>query len=133
MVSHPEPDDLECEIKRALRKLVNEMKFQQNYSNPYRMMPSRFCIHYVSKSRRPSSDHWTGKGQSLSQSPRRVVSKNVLNHGTIAVISYASKVMLKILNDRLQHHANQELADVRAGFKSRRGTRDQIANFHWIT
>ena len=41
--------------------------------------------------------------------------------------------MLKILNDRLQHYANQELADVQAGFKSRRGTRDQIANFHWIT
>ena len=133
VVSHPEPDALECEIKRALRKLVNEMKFQQNYSNPYRMMPSRFCIHYVSKSRRPSSDHWTGKGQFSSQSPRRVVSKNVLNHGTIAVISYTSKVMLKILNDRLQHYANQELADVQAGFKSRRGTRDQIANFHWIT
>ena len=57
------------------------MKVQQNYSNPWRTMPSRFYIHYVSKSGRPSSGHRTGKGQSSSQSPRRVVPKNVLTIG----------------------------------------------------
>ena len=50
----------------------------------------------------------------------------------IALISHASKVMLKILYARLQHYANQELPDVQAGFTKGRGTRDQIANIHWI-
>ena len=54
------------------------MKFQQNYSNPQRMMPPRFFIHYVSKSGRPSSGRRTGESQSSSQFPRRVVPKNVL-------------------------------------------------------
>ena len=96
------------------------------------MMPSRFCIHYVSKSGRPSSGHRTGKGQSLSQFPIRVVPKKCANHWTIALISHASKVMLKILHARLQHYANQELPDVQAGFRKGRGTRDQIANIVWI-
>ena len=56
-----------------LIKLVDMMKFQQNYSNPSKTMPSRFCIHYVSKSGRSSSGHRTGKGQSSSQFPKRVI------------------------------------------------------------
>ena len=95
-------------------------------------MSSRFCIHYVSKSGRLSSSHWTGKGQSSAQSPRRVVSRNVLNHQTTALISYASKVMLKILHARLQHYVNQKLPDVQVRFRKGRGTRDQIANICWI-
>ena len=51
---------------------------------------------------------------------------------TIALISHASKVMLKILEARLQQHVNQELTDVQAGFIKGRGTRDQIANIRWI-
>ena len=51
---------------------------------------------------------------------------------TIALISYASEVMLKILHARLQYYANQELPDVKAGFRKGRGTRDQIANICWI-
>ena len=51
---------------------------------------------------------------------------------TIALISHASKVMLKILHARLQHYVNQELPDVQAGFRKGRGTRDQIANICWI-
>ena len=92
-------------------------------------MPSRFCIHYVSKSGRPSSGHRTGKGQSSSQSPRRVVLKNVL---TIELISCASRVMLKILHAKLQHYVNQELPDVQAGLRKGRGTKVQIANILWI-
>ena len=49
-----------------------------------------------------------------------------------ALISHASKVMLKILQARLQQYVNRELADVQAGFRKGRGTRDQIANIHWI-
>ena len=102
-------------------------------------MPSRFCIQYVSKSERPSSGHRTGKGQSSSQFPRRVVlwyyhvpMVSKVHHWTIAFISCASKVMLKILHARLQHFVNQELPDVQAGFRKRKGTRDQIANILWI-
>ena len=51
---------------------------------------------------------------------------------TFAVISHASKAMLKILQDRLQQYVNHELPDVQAGFRKGRGTRVQIANIHWI-
>ena len=58
--------------------------------------------------------------------------KECPNHHTIALISHTSKVMLKILQGRLQQHVNHELPDVQASFKKGRGTRDQIANIHWI-
>ena len=58
--------------------------------------------------------------------------KECSNYGTIALISHASKVMLKILQLRLQQCVNQELADVQAGFRKGRGTRDQTADIHWI-
>ena len=54
------------------------------------------------------------------------------NYRTIALISHASKVMLKILQARLQQYVNHELPDVQAGFRKGRGTRDQIANICWI-
>ena len=54
------------------------------------------------------------------------------NYRTIALISHASKVMLKILQTRLQQYVNCELPDIQAGFKKGRGTRDQIANILWI-
>ena len=54
------------------------------------------------------------------------------NYHTIALISYASKVMLKILQARLQQYLNRELPDVQAGFRKGRGTRDQIADIHWV-
>ena len=55
------------------------------------------------------------------------------NYHTIALISHASKIMLKILQARLQQYVNRELPGVHAGFRTGRGTRDQIANIHWIT
>ena len=54
------------------------------------------------------------------------------NYCTVALISHASEVMLKILQARLQQYANHELPDVQAGFRRGRGTRDQIANIRWI-
>ena len=56
----------------------------------------------------------------------------MLNYHTVALISHTSKVMLKILQARLQQYLNCELPDVQAGFRKGRGTRDQIANIHWI-
>ena len=59
-------------------------------------------------------------------------SKECLNYRTIALISHTTKVMLKILQARLQQYVNRELSDVQAGFRKGRGTRDQIANIRWI-
>ena len=58
--------------------------------------------------------------------------KECSNYHTIALISHASQVMLKILQARLQQYMNRELPVVHAGFRKGRGTRDQIANIHWI-
>ena len=54
------------------------------------------------------------------------------NYHTIALISHASKIMLKILQARLQQYVNRELPDVQAGFRKGRGTKDQMANIRWI-
>ena len=56
----------------------------------------------------------------------------MFNYHTIALISHASKVMLKILQVGLQQYMNQELPDVQTGFRKGRGTRGQIASIHWI-
>ena len=64
--------------------------------------------------------------------PKKGNAKECSNYRTIGLISYASKVMLKILQASLQQYMNQELPDVQAGFRKGRGTRDQIANIHWI-
>ena len=62
----------------------------------------------------------------------RINAKECSNYRTIALISHASKVTLKILQARLQQHVNRELPDVQVGFRKGRGTRDQIANICWI-
>ena len=64
--------------------------------------------------------------------PKKDNAKECSNYHTIALTSNASKVMLKILQASLQQYVNCELSDVQAGFRKGRGTRDQIANIHWI-
>ena len=64
--------------------------------------------------------------------PKKGNAKECSNYCTIALISHASKVILKILQVRLQQYVNRELPDVQAGFRKGRGTRDQIANIRWI-
>ena len=64
--------------------------------------------------------------------PKKGNGKECSNYRKIALISHASKVMLKILQARLQRYMNCELPDVQAGFRKHRGTRDQIANIRWI-
>ena len=64
--------------------------------------------------------------------PKKCNAKECSNCHTIALISYASKVMLKILQARLQQYMNHELPDVQAGFRKGRGSRDQIAKIRWI-
>ena len=69
---------------------------------------------------------------SFHSNPKKGNAKECSNYCTIALISHASKVMLKILQARLQQYVNHELPEVRASFRKGRGTRDQIANIRWI-
>ena len=64
--------------------------------------------------------------------PKKGNAKECSNYCTIALMSHASEVMLKILQTRLQQYMNHEIPDVQAGFRKGRGTRDQIANICWI-
>ena len=64
--------------------------------------------------------------------PKKSIAKECSNYHTIALISHVSKLMLKILQARLQQYVNRELPDVQAGFKKGGGTRDQVANNCWI-
>ena len=91
----------------------------------------KYCTQYASKFGKLSSEHRTGKHHFSFQFQRRSIAKNI-HICTIALISHASKAMLKIFQVRLQQYMNQEISDVQAGFRKGRGTRDQIANIHWI-
>ena len=74
----------------------------------------------------------TGKRSVFIPIPKKGNAKECSNCHTIALISHASKVMLKILQARLQQYMNRELPDVQSGFRKGRGTRGQIANICWI-
>ena len=89
------------------------------------------CTQYVSKFRKFNNGHRTGKGQFSFQSQERHA-KECSSYHTIALISHASKVKLKIRQARLPQYVNWELPEVQAGFRKGRGTRDQMTNIHWI-
>ena len=107
------------------------MEFQLSYFKSWKMMLWKCCTQYASKYGKLSSGHRTAKGQFSLQSQRKAA-KECLNYHTIALISHASKVMLKILQARLQQYVTHELPDVQAGFRKGRGTRYQAANICWI-
>ena len=89
------------------------------------------CTQYASIFGKFSSGHRPGKGVFIPI-PKKDNAKECSNYHTVALISNASKVVLKILQARLQQYVNRELPDVQAGFRKGRGTRDQIANIHWM-
>ena len=91
------------------------------------------CTQYASKFGKLSSGHRTGKGQFSFQSQRKTMPKNAQTTVQLHSSHNTSKVMLKILQTRLQQYMNCELSDVQVGFRKGRGTRNQIANIHWIT
>ena len=95
-----------------------------------KMMLWKRCTQYASKFGKLSSGHRTRKGQFSIQTQRKAMPKNAQFFGTIALISHTSKVMLKILQARLQQYVDHELPDVQAGFTKGRETKDQIANIH---
>ena len=96
------------------------------------MMLLKCCTPYASKFGKLSSGHGTGKGKFSFPIPKKGNAKECSNYHTIALISHTSKLMLKILQARLQQYVVYLLPDVQAGFRKGRGTRDQIASIHWI-
>ena len=133
MVCHPEPDIVECEVKWAFGSTVAN-KASGGDGIPAKLQDDAIEVLH-------SLCHKFGKPQQWPQDwkrsifipiPKKGSAKECSNHPTSALISYASKVMLKILQARLQQYMNQKLPDVQAGFRKGRGTRDQIANICWI-
>ena len=87
------------------------------------------CTQYASKFGKLSSGHRTGKVVFIPI-PKKGKAKECSNYSAIALISHTGKVVLKILQARLQQYMNRELPDVQAGFRKGGGTRDQIVNIH---
>ena len=90
------------------------------------------CTQNASKFGKLSNGHRTGKGPVFIPGPKKGNAKECSDYHTIALILHASKVMLKILQARLQQYVNHEIPDVQAGFRKGRGTRDQTVNICWI-
>ena len=89
-------------------------------------------MQYDSKFGKLSSGHKTGKRLVIIPVAKKGNAKECSKYRTIALISHTSKVMLKILQGRLQQYVNREIPDVQAGFRKGRGTRYEIANIHQI-
>ena len=104
------------------------MEFQLSYFKSWKMMLWKCFTQYASQFGKLSSGHRTGKGQFSFQSQRKAMPKNAQTTAQL-YSSHTTKVMLKILQARLQQYVNRELPDVQAGFRKGRGTRDQIAKF----
>ena len=136
VITHLEPDILECEVKWALESITMSKAsggdgipvelFQILKDDAVKVLHS--ICQQIWKTQQRLQD-WNG--QFSFQSQRKAMPKNAQTH-TIAFISHASKVMLKILQARLQQYMNCELPDIQAGFRKGRGTKDQIANICWI-
>ena len=134
MIAHLEPDILECEVKWALGSItMNKASgipielFQILKHDAVKVLHS--ICQQIWKTQQWPQDR---KRSIFIPIPKKINDKEYSNYCTIALISYASKVMLKILQARLQQCVNHELPDVQASFRKGRGTRDQIANIQWI-
>ena len=133
MVTHLEPDILECEVKWALGSITTNKAsggdgipvelFQILKDDAVKVLHS--ICQQIWKTQQWPQD-W--KRSVFIQIPKKGNTKECSNYHTIALISHASKVMFNILQARLQQYMNRELPDVQAGFRKGRGTRDQIAN-----
>ena len=106
------------------------MEFQLSFFKSWKMMLWKCCTQYASKFGKSRWQNW--KRSVFIPILKKGNAKECSNYCTIALISHTSKVMLKILQVRLQQYVNRELLDVQAGFRKGRRTRDQIANVHWI-
>ena len=136
VITHLEPDILECKVKWALGSIsmnkasgddeVPVALFQILKDDAVKVLHS--TCQQIWKTQQWPQD-W--KRSAFIPIPKKGNAKECSNYHTIVLISHASKVMLKILQVRFQEYVNRELPDVQAGFRKCRGTRDQIANMHW--
>ena len=137
MITHLEPDILECEVKWAL-EIITMNKANGGDGIPVELFQileddAVKVLHSICQQfGKLSSGHRTGKRSVFIPIPKKGNAKECSNYCTIALISHTRNVMLKILQARLQQYVNHELSDVQAGFRKGRGTRDQIANIRWI-
>ena len=137
VITHLEPDILECEVKWALESMTTNKAsggdgipvelFQILIDDAVKVL--HLICQQIWKTQQWPKD-W--KRSVFIPIQKKSNSKECSNYLTIALIPHASKVMLKILQARLQQYMNHEIPDVQAGFIKGRGTRDQIANIHWI-
>ena len=137
MITHLEPDILECEVKWALGSITLN-KASGGDGTPSELLQIlkdeavkallSVCQQIWKTQQWPRE--W--KRSVFTPIPKKGSAKECSNYHTILLISHASKVMLKLLQARLQQYMNQELPDVQTGFRKGRGTRDQIPNIHWI-
>ena len=137
MITHPEPDILECEVKWALESITTNKAgggdgvpaelFQILKDDAVKVLHS--ICQQIWKTQQWPQD-W--KRSVFIPIPKKGKVKECSNYCTIALISHASKVMLKILQARVQQYVNCELPDAQPGFRKGRGTRDQITNIRWI-
>ena len=137
VIAHLEPDILECEVKWALGSItMNKASggdgipaglFQILKDDAMNVLHS-MCQQTWKTHQWPQDC----KRSVFIPIPKKGYAKECSNYRTIALISHASKVILKILQARLQQYVNPELPDVQTGFRKGRGTRDQIANIRWI-
>ena len=137
MITHLEPDILECEVKWALGSItMNKASrsdgipvelFQILKDNAVKVLHS--ICQQICKTQQWPQD-W--KRSVFIPIPKKGNAKECSNYHTIALISHSSKVMLKILQARLQQYVNHELPDVQAEFRKGKGTRSQLANIRWI-
>ena len=135
VITHLEPDILECEVKWALESITMN-KASEGDGMPVELFQvlKDDAVKYVNMpGNLENSAVATGLEKvSFHCNPKERQCKECSNYRTIALISHTSKVMLKILQARLQQYVDQEIPDVQAGFRKGRGTRDQIANIRWI-
>ena len=137
VITHLEPDILECEVKWTLGSITKNKArggdgipvelFQILKDDAVKVVHS--ICQQIWKTQQWPQD-W--KRSVFIPIPKKGNAKECSNYRAIALISHTSKVMLKILQDRLHQYVNHELPDVQAGFRKGRGTRDQVANIHWI-
>ena len=133
VITHLEPDILECEVKWALESITTNKAsggdgipvelFQILKNGAVKVLHS--ICQQIWKTQQWPQD-W--KKSIFIPIPKKGNAKECSNSCTIALISHTSKAMLKILQARLQQYVNRELADVQAGFRKGRGTRDEIVN-----
>ena len=136
-IIHLEPEILECEVKWGLESITTNKAsggdgipvelFQILKDDAVKVLHSIW--QQIWKTQQWPQD-W--KRSVLIPIPKKDNAKECSNYRTIALISRASKVMLKILQARLQQYVNHEFPDIQAGFRKGKGTRDQIANTHLI-